>query len=205
MPAKMKYDWEEIQKYYDLGYSLCECQEKFGFSNSARQKSVKTGRLRTRNFSEAQKNAHKRNRKTKPIFSEKARESLSIAAKKRGIGGHRNSHRIKYKGVWLDSTYELEVARILDEAKIKWIRPTIRFLWIDQNSKERRYKPDFYLPEHNMYLDPKNDYLVKQDERKIRQVMKRHGIKVWVMQKKDIEAFSKGPLVKLGSRRSCTA
>lgn len=37
-----KYDWEEIQAYYDVGHTVEECAEKFGFNNSTWSKSPKT-------------------------------------------------------------------------------------------------------------------------------------------------------------------
>ena len=37
-----RYDWEEIQRYYDEGHSITECQERFGFAretwNAARRR-----------------------------------------------------------------------------------------------------------------------------------------------------------------------
>lgn len=48
MPHKLKYDWDEIQKFYDKGHSIRECAAKFGFSPTARAKAIKAGRLVTR-------------------------------------------------------------------------------------------------------------------------------------------------------------
>ena len=31
------------------------------------------------------------------------------------------------------------------------------------NDKSRRYFPDFYLPKYDIYLDPKNPYLMQKD------------------------------------------
>jgi len=53
MPNKLKYDWNAIQKYYDNGHSIRDCQEKFGFSNTARTKAVKAGRFMPRSHAEA--------------------------------------------------------------------------------------------------------------------------------------------------------
>src|SRR4051812_37045315 len=30
-----RYDWAEIQAYYDAGHSISECQRKFGFAKAA--------------------------------------------------------------------------------------------------------------------------------------------------------------------------
>ena len=43
---------------------------------------------------------------------------------------------------------------------------------MDSNGKKRKYYPDFYLTDFDVYLDPKNDYIVKQDKEKIEAIMK---------------------------------
>lgn len=68
--------------------------------------------------------------------------------------------------VLLESSWELEIAQFLDENKFQWIRPKY-IKWVDSSGKQRNYYPDFYLPEHDLYLDPKNPYAMKQDEEKM--------------------------------------
>lgn len=58
--------------------------------------------------------------------------------------------------VLLDSSWEEILAQRLDELGIEWIRPDSPILWTDRSGKRRNYFPDFYLPEHDIYLDPKN-------------------------------------------------
>lgn len=70
-----------------------------------------------------------------------------------------NSKKIMYNGVYLGSSYELSLAKSLDENSIIWCRPS-PLKWIDKNNNERRYFPDFYLPDYDIYLDPKNDFLI---------------------------------------------
>lgn len=70
------------------------------------------------------------------------------------------------KEVLLESSWEVEVATKLDEHNIKWIRP--KFIkWEDSLGKTRRYFPDFYLPDYDMYLDPKNPYCMNKDKEKM--------------------------------------
>ena len=70
------------------------------------------------------------------------------------------------KEVLLESSWEVEVATKLDEYDIKWIRP--KFIkWEDSLGKTRRYFPDFYLPDYDMYLDPKNPYCMNKDKEKM--------------------------------------
>lgn len=45
---RRRYDWSEIQKYYDQGYSMNRCVETFGISKGALHKAVKRGAFKTR-------------------------------------------------------------------------------------------------------------------------------------------------------------
>jgi hypothetical protein len=65
---------------------------------------------------------------------------------------HRRLKRkiIEYKGVLLDSSWELVLAKRLDELKIKWIRPK-PIPWLDNNRVKHHYFPDFYLDECKNY------------------------------------------------------
>ena len=61
------------------------------------------------------------------------------------------------KKVLLESAWELDLAEFLTNNNIEWLRP--KFIkWIDLQGVTRRYFPDFYLPEFDLYLDPKNPY-----------------------------------------------
>lgn len=118
------------------------------------------------------------------------RKKLSESAKLKCFGGYReNSGRSKKynyidsygKTVCLQSSYELECAKILDELKIKWIRP--RFLIYNGGKK---YFPDFYLTECDIYLDPKNDYLAKADANKISNVCEQNNVNVLIITKENL-------------------
>ena len=113
-------------------------------------------------------------------------EERSIAAKKQGFGGYRENagHSKKFKvidsfgkEVTLQSTYELTCSQILNTLGIKWIRP--KSLKYD----ERHYFADFYLPDFDVWLDPKNDHKAKGDEEKIRKVIEQNKIKLFVLLK----------------------
>lgn len=73
--------------------------------------------------------------------------------------------------VLLESSWELEIANLLGEHNIKWFRP-MPIVWIDVEGKTRHYFPDFYLPNQNMYLDPKNPYCMIRDKNKMAAVEK---------------------------------
>ena len=126
--------------------------------------------------------------------TEESKSILSKIAKERGFGGITQSRWIDYKGKKLGSSYELTVAKSLDENNIKW-DTCKRFNYIDPNGKARTYTPDFYLPEYNVYLDPKNDFLINKinpalgfnDCEKIRRVEEQNNIKVIVLNKNQLQ------------------
>ena len=99
----------------------------------------------------------KHSEKTKHLISEKAL-----------LSKHRRLQRniIEYKGIMLDSSWELELAKRLDELQVKWTRPE-PIQWIDKKGLSHNYFPDFFLPEYNLYLDPKNPAAVKVQKEKI--------------------------------------
>lgn len=68
--------------------------------------------------------------------------------------------------VQLDSSWEESLAKRLDEINANWIRPTA-IKYTDHNNVSRNYFPDFYLPDYDVYLDPKNPYAIKAQIKKI--------------------------------------
>lgn len=88
------------------------------------------------------------------------------------------------KSFWLQSSYEVRLAKILNELNISWIRPKcLRYIL---NNKIKRYYADFYLIDYNIYLDPKNDWLIKVDKIKIEKVIKQNKIKLIVLSEKEL-------------------
>ena len=71
------------------------------------------------------------------------------------------------KKVLLESSWEVKVADSLCNINIKWIRPD-PLSWIDSNGKNHLYFPDFFLPDYNTYLDPKNPYCMDRDKEKMK-------------------------------------
>ncbi len=109
----------------------------------------------------------------------------SINAKKREFGGLTSKRKVNYmtksgKIVHLQSSYEEKIAVELDKYNIEWKRPKY-LIWKDNKGKEHRYYPDFYLPNYDIYLDPKNDYLIKKDEEKIKRVKEQNNIKLYML------------------------
>lgn len=80
---------------------------------------------------------------------------------------------IEYKGILLDSSWELELAKRLDSINIKWIRPD-PIIWVDEGGNSHHYFPDFYLPQFNLYLDPKNPQAAKVQKKKLDLLLTQH-------------------------------
>lgn len=110
----------------------------------------------------------------------------TTALKNSKLRGNKNKHAEWYISpiagrVWTESSWERILAKDLDKHQIKWERPKGHFKWIDQTGKQRRYYPDFYLPDLDLYIDPKNPYLTKKDEYKINYVRDTHNINLLII------------------------
>jgi hypothetical protein len=42
---RRRFDWSEIQAYYDQGHTIAECKAKFGFANGAWYSAVGRGEI----------------------------------------------------------------------------------------------------------------------------------------------------------------
>ena len=58
--------------------------------------------------------------------------------------------RIKYKGIWMRSSWEVAYAKYLDKQDIKWLYEPKTF-----DLGDTTYTPDFYLPESDTYIEIK--------------------------------------------------
>jgi len=108
-------------------------------------------------------------------------ENMSRKAKANpNCGGETNYKRFKYKEITMDSSWEVELAQWMDDNNIKWIRDKkICLYWKDEKGDLRRYYPDFYLPDLNIYLDPKNKYLQEKDAFKLSRVKEHQTITLY--------------------------
>jgi len=121
------------------------------------------------------------NKKGEFHHSDETKNNLSIIASKRIAKHSKYSKNIEYKpGIILESSFEVRTAEILDLLNVEWIKVRKGYVWNDCG-KQRRYIPDFYLPNYDLFLDPKNDYLIKKDKVKIDSAMQLNGIKVVVL------------------------
>lgn len=120
-------------------------------------------------------------------FKQKQRERALENHWENHFGSHRS---YLYKGIKFVSSYEVILAKDLDSNGVLWEKPR-RFKYTDNKGKEHYYTADFYLPEYNIYLDPKNDYLIEHanpvlgytDIQKIGWVQQQNNIKVIILDK----------------------
>jgi hypothetical protein len=128
--------------------------------------------------------------------SEETKDRLSIIACERLSKHSKYSKNTEYKpGIILESSFEVRTAIVLDSLNVKWIKVRKGYVWND-NGKTRRYIPDFYLPDYDIFLDPKNDYLIKKDKKKIESAMLLNNIKVIILSDDQIsETFIKDLLL----------
>ena len=120
---------------------------------------------------------------------EEYQQKMRKIAQERGFGGQtsRNSFYYEKKSgeeVCLHSTYEVRVAESLDKNGISWIRPDPLGYFLEE--KNRLYYPDFYLPKFDVYLDPKNSYLIEKDRDKIHAVSEQNEVEVLVLSKEQL-------------------
>ena len=87
-----------------------------------------------------------------------------LTTKKRNASGIKRQY---YKNIQFDSKWEVQMAIFLDQNNIAWIVPQDSIEWVDLKNKKRKYFPDFYLPEHDLYLDPKNPIVITKQKEKL--------------------------------------
>ena len=116
------------------------------------------------------------------------------------FGRHKN---FIYKDVNFQSSYELQVAQDLDLHNIKW-ESAKRLPYIDCNGLNHYYTADLYLPEYDIYLDPKNDFLIEninpyfgyKDKDKIQWVMTQNNVKIIILDKDHLTWETIEPLIQ---------
>lgn len=135
--------------------------------------------------------------------SQETKDKLRQIAIERNFGGTNRRKTFDYDGITLESSYELLVAQELDKNNIRWNRPQ-RFYYVDPYGNKHHYTPDFYLPEYDVYLDPKNDYLINytnpftgyKDVDKIKWVSEQCNIKVIILDKDNLKWESIFDIIK---------
>lgn len=85
--------------------------------------------------------------------------------------------------VYLQSSYEILFATLLDEMNIEWSRPE-PLEYIGDDGKHHRYYPDFKIS--SVYVDTKNDYLAVKDLPKIDAVRTQCNVDIRIVTKENL-------------------
>lgn len=148
-PILTKYNWSEIQAYYDEGYSTRETAEFFELNLQSIYKAASRGDFITRSPSEAGKLRFK---KFGPnVMGEAARRKISKQQSLKNNGG--KSKWFTVAGKKVQGTWERDLALAFEELNIKWERCKPWPYTINEEIKH--YTPDFYLPDYDLYIEVK--------------------------------------------------
>ncbi len=87
-----------------------------------------------------------------------------------------------YKGIKMRSSYELTFAQFLDLSNIKYLYESKTF-----DLGNTTYTPDFYLPEHNLYIEIKG-WWREDAQRKFKKFLKQYpNINLQILMQKDLQ------------------
>lgn len=100
------------------------------------------------------------------------------------LNGNHNRHSgwVKLKGdkrFYAESKWEEKLVLLLDSYNIRFFRP--KPLKYTINNITKNYFPDVYLPDYDVFLEPKNPYLLSQQIEKLEIVQKTHDITLFVI------------------------
>ena len=107
--------------------------------------------------------------KARTTCSKSCRTTASTTGRTYQNGSRKPSYyynRWQQKDVLLESSWEIEIAKFLDDNDVKWVRPE-PLEWFDTQNVRRLYYSDFYIPSMDLYLDPKNPYCMQRDKAKL--------------------------------------
>jgi len=156
----MKYNWTEIQNDYDLGFTYRDLIKKYGMSSRTLTVASRKGLLKTRSKSDASKINNAKNPRTHTEeFKQRQRKQILERYENGWMPKAGRCKKYTYSSpiagiVSLDGTWELAVAKWLDENNYIWNRNTKRFPYYDTKNKLRYYTPDFYCKEFG-YIEVK--------------------------------------------------
>ena len=77
------------------------------------------------------------------------------------------------------------MAERLDELGIKWIRnPSIKLKYLTRSRRVGHYIPDFYLPDHDLYIEVKG-YWPAAARHKMKSVQINNDVKILILESLD--------------------
>jgi very-short-patch-repair endonuclease len=188
----MKYNWNEIQKFYNLGNTFSDITDKFGCCRGSITKAVKRGDFISRSQSESMKIWRKKNpQKT----TEETKKKISEAMKKAhaegrawNIGKSRWNNTPSYPEQFFMKVIENEFEDKDYENELPFHRFSLDFAWIhkkrvieidgSQHERFQEYKE----------RDEKKDELLKSEGWEVLRIQWKdmfHNTKVWTKHAKD--------------------
>lgn len=182
-------NWIIIQSDYDAGLSWDDLCEKHNLAPYMLAKASRSGLFRSRGKSEACLLAHSSGKHD--YLSHRTPEYRKKMSKTGGLKARSGRCKIiKFKNslgyeYCLQGTWELRLAEFLNSRRINWVKNTQSFLYELEN-KTRKYYPDFYLPDLNVFVEVKG-YETDKDRAKWAAFPE----KLVVCRKKDIDNLSK--------------
>lgn len=130
---------------------------------------------------------HPCSKATKEILSKKAIEHC--------YWEHRSRNPIIYEGKTgkfnLDSYWELEVAKRLDEMNVEWYRPKVALEYIDNLGQKHFYCPDFYVKDYGCFIEVKSPYILQKQNKngKIDYLKSHYDFIVWLESEDQCKIF----------------
>lgn len=84
--------------------------------------------------------------------------------------------------VKMDSTWEVAMAEKLDELNIRWVRnDDTKLEYTTVRGRKRKYIPDFYLPDHDLYIEVKG-YWTDAARHKMKDIEERNPGKILILE-----------------------
>jgi len=84
--------------------------------------------------------------------------------------------------VKMDSTWEVVMAQRLDELGVRWERNnTLKLEYVTRGKRKRKYIPDFYLPDYDLYIEVKG-YWTDAARHKMKDVQERNPVRILILE-----------------------
>lgn len=139
------------------------------------------------------------NRPSSMLGKHLSEETKIKISKKLSLNNHGGKCKwYNYNGVWLQGTWELSIAKKLDQFFIDWIKTKEEkyiFKYLDDNGKQHIYNPDFYLENYDCFLEIKG-YWWGNDKRKMELVMQQYPSTKIIIIEKELFALLLGTNTK---------
>lgn len=164
------------RQYTHFSSSVFEAYRKSGTHMNGTLKARSLGLPEPKITPEGRKKLSERNKTRTAEFYSNISRKVSETVKQKVINGEWHTSlakrmHYKYKGVSLHGKWELKYAMWLDDENIPWVRNKDQFDYVFKGV-QRKYTPDFYLPDTDEYVEIKG-YKTDKDEAKWTQFSKK--------------------------------